>query len=46
MRQIHPDHLRYFSYGLLLTGFLLLIVNHLTITLGHPWLIPHFLRLY
>ena len=46
MRQLHPDHHWLISYGLLLAGFLLLIINHFSILLGNPWLIPHFLRLY
>ena len=33
-------------YTLLLAGFLFLLINHLSIVMGNPWLIPPFLRLY
>ncbi|MET0066838.1 MAG: hypothetical protein ABW076_10900 [Candidatus Thiodiazotropha sp.] len=31
--------------ALLLLGFLLLMINHLTVIAGDPWLIPEFLKL-
>ena len=30
----------------LLAGSLLLLINHLSVIMGHPWLIPPFLRPY
>ncbi|MCU7805264.1 MAG: hypothetical protein KZQ82_18970 [Candidatus Thiodiazotropha sp. (ex Lucinoma annulata)] len=34
------------GYALLLLGFIMLLVNHASIIMGDPWLIPTFLRLY
>jgi hypothetical protein len=34
-----------FTLGLPLLGMLLLIVNHISVVIGHPWLIPSFLQL-
>jgi len=34
------------SYVLLLLGFIMLLINHVSIIMGDPWLIPEFLRLY
>ncbi len=39
------DHALY-RYAWLLAGFLLLLINHLSVATGHPWLIPPFLRPY
>jgi hypothetical protein len=36
---------RMLGSALLLLGFLLLIINHLTVIAGNPWLIPEFLQL-
>lgn len=33
------------TLGLPLLGMFLLIVNHISVTAGHPWLIPAFLQL-
>ena len=33
-------------YLLLLLGLLFLLVNHISVTTGHLWLIPSFLRIY
>jgi uncharacterized membrane protein SirB2 len=33
------------GYTLLLMGFVLLAVNHISVVLGNPWLIPEFLKL-
>lgn len=33
-------------YGLLALGFLLLLINHVTVVSGDPWLIPSFLQLH
>jgi hypothetical protein len=38
-------HWRY-GHALLLIGFALLVINHLSVVMGHAWLIPSFLRLY
>lgn len=40
------DHHWIYGYTLLLLGFVLLVINHLTVVMGDPWLIPTFLRLY
>ncbi|MCU7930452.1 MAG: hypothetical protein KZQ90_06600 [Candidatus Thiodiazotropha sp. (ex Codakia rugifera)] len=34
------------GYTLLLLGFVMLLVNHASIVMGDPLLIPNFLRLY
>ncbi len=31
--------------ALLMLGFVLLIINHLSVIAGNPWLIPEFLKL-
>ncbi|MGD8914306.1 MAG: hypothetical protein PVI97_09265 [Candidatus Thiodiazotropha sp.] len=33
------------SYTLLLGGFTLLFINHVSVVMGNPWLIPEFLKL-
>jgi hypothetical protein len=32
-------------YALLLMGFILLLINHISVIMGDPWLIPEFLKL-
>ncbi|MET0029373.1 MAG: hypothetical protein ABW101_17210 [Candidatus Thiodiazotropha sp.] len=39
------DFRRVSGSALLLLGFVLLIINHLTVIAGNPWLIPEFLKL-
>ena len=34
------------GYSLIAVGFLLLLINHITVVTGDPWLIPSFLRLH
>ena len=46
MPDSNPDHHRLLRYILLLAGFLILLINHISIVMGDPWLIPEFLRLY
>ncbi|MCU7919995.1 MAG: hypothetical protein KZQ95_16810 [Candidatus Thiodiazotropha sp. (ex Epidulcina cf. delphinae)] len=43
---LDPDLQRLSGYVLILTGFGLLLINHVSIIMGNPWLIPAFLRLY
>jgi uncharacterized membrane protein SirB2 len=33
------------SYTLLLGGFSLLFINHISVVMGNPWLIPELLKL-
>lgn len=35
-----------FDYPLLFLGFLLLVINHISVVAGNPWLIPGFMRLF
>lgn len=44
--EISAELERTLCYGLLAVGFLLLLVNHVTVLNGDPWLIPAFLRLH
>ncbi|MCU7810694.1 MAG: hypothetical protein KZQ77_05590 [Candidatus Thiodiazotropha sp. (ex Notomyrtea botanica)] len=46
MMNISPDVFRLYGYAMIVAGLLLLLINHITVTLGDPWLIPGFLRLY
>ena len=46
MPDFRPDNHWWMRYALLLLGFLFLLINHLSILMGDPWLIPSFLRLY
>ena len=39
------DLQRLIGYALLLLGFMLLFINHVSVVIGDPWLIPEFLRL-
>jgi hypothetical protein len=34
------------GYSLIILGFLTLLINHISVVMGNPWLIPDFLRLY
>ncbi|MEW8026235.1 MAG: hypothetical protein AB2792_14885 [Candidatus Thiodiazotropha sp.] len=45
MTEAVADLRRLSGYTLLLMGFMLLIINHVSIVLGNPWLIPEFLKL-
>jgi hypothetical protein len=33
------------GYTLLIMGFILLLLNHVSVLMGDPWLIPEFLKL-
>jgi hypothetical protein len=33
------------GYILLLVGFSILMINHISVLMGNPWLIPEFMRL-
>lgn len=46
MPAFKPDNHWWLRYALLLAGFLFLLLNHVSIVMGDPWLIPNFLRLY
>jgi hypothetical protein len=39
------DLQRLTGYTLLLVGFVFLVVNHISVVMGDPWLIPEFLKL-
>lgn len=43
LRQTSPWR---FDYPLLFLGFVLLVLNHITVVAGDPWLIPGFMRLF
>ncbi|MES9817217.1 MAG: hypothetical protein ACH255_09995 [Candidatus Thiodiazotropha sp.] len=45
MTEAVADLQRLTCYTLLLMGFMLLIVNHVSVVLGDPWLIPEFLKI-
>lgn len=45
MTEAVADLQRLAGYTLLLMGFMFLIINHVSIVLGDPWLIPEFLKL-
>ncbi|MES9947076.1 hypothetical protein [Candidatus Thiodiazotropha sp. CDECU1] len=45
MTEAAVDLQRLSGYVLLLMGFVLLFVNHVSVVVGDPWLIPEFLRL-
>ncbi|MBT3013836.1 MAG: hypothetical protein KUF77_19705 [Candidatus Thiodiazotropha sp. (ex Lucina aurantia)] len=45
MTEAVADLQRLTGYTLLCMGFMLLIINHVSIVLGDPWLIPEFLKL-
>ena len=40
------DVQRLSGYALLVVGFLMLLLNHISVLMGNPWLIPDFMRLY
>jgi uncharacterized membrane protein SirB2 len=40
---VNLQHL--YAYTLLLMGFALLLINHVSVVTGDAWLIPEFLRL-
>lgn len=46
MRLTNLDLRQLTGYTLIILGFTLLTINHITVLLGDPWLIPGFLRLY
>jgi hypothetical protein len=46
MRKEPVELLRLPSYALLLVGFILLLVNHISVIMGNPWLIPELLKLH
>jgi hypothetical protein len=46
MRLTNLDRQQLTGYTLIILGFTLLIINHITVLLGNPLLIPGFLRLY
>ncbi|MCU7845620.1 MAG: hypothetical protein KZQ93_17455 [Candidatus Thiodiazotropha sp. (ex Monitilora ramsayi)] len=46
MSDVSLDLERIAGYTLIAVGFLLLVINHITVVAGDPWLIPSFLRLY
>jgi hypothetical protein len=45
MTEAIVDLQRLIGYTLLLVGFVLLVVNHISVVMGDPWLIPEFLKL-
>jgi hypothetical protein len=45
MRKPKPPRLLRLRYLILLLSFLFLLINHVSIVLGVPWLIPSFLRI-
>ncbi|MBT2969750.1 MAG: hypothetical protein KME56_07565 [Candidatus Thiodiazotropha sp. (ex Ctena orbiculata)] len=45
MTEAVVDIQRLTGYALLLMGFVLLFVNHISVVAGDPWLIPEFLKL-
>lgn len=45
MTEAVVDIQRLTGYALLLMGFVLLFVNHISVVAGDPWLIPGFLKL-
>ncbi|MES9972608.1 MAG: hypothetical protein ABW092_21440 [Candidatus Thiodiazotropha sp.] len=45
MTEAAVDLQRLSGYALLLTGLVLLLINHVSVVTGDPWLIPEFLRL-
>ena len=46
MPETKPDYRWILRYALLVVGFLFLLLNHVTVVMGDPWLIPTFMRLY
>lgn len=46
MSDVSLDLERIAGYTLIAVGFFLLMINHITVVTGDPWLIPSFLRLY
>jgi hypothetical protein len=46
MAEVSMDVQRLSGYSLLLIGFILLLINHVSVILGNPWLIPEFMRLF
>lgn len=40
------DLQRHPGYALLVMGFMLLLINHVSVIMGDPWLIPAFLKLH
>lgn len=45
MKEAAIDLQRPNGYVLLVMGFVLLLVNHISVIMGNPWLIPEFLKL-
>jgi hypothetical protein len=46
MENTDLDAVQLTSYSLIILGFLTLLINHISVVMGNPWLIPDFLRLY
>jgi hypothetical protein len=46
MSKAESDILQKLGYTLVLFGFLMLVINHISILMGNPWLIPEILRLH
>jgi hypothetical protein len=40
------NNYRFAGYALIVVGFLLLALNHVSILHDNPWLIPEFMRIY
>ncbi|MBT3046861.1 MAG: hypothetical protein AB2728_04230 [Candidatus Thiodiazotropha sp.] len=45
MTEAAVDIQRLSGYALMLMGFVLLFINHISVVAGDPWLIPEFLKL-
>ncbi|MFC1365713.1 MAG: hypothetical protein G8D61_18870 [gamma proteobacterium symbiont of Ctena orbiculata] len=45
MTEAAVDIQRLSDYALMLMGFVLLFINHISVVAGDPWLIPEFLKL-
>lgn len=46
MHRLRPQSPWRFDYPLLFLGFVLLIINHISVVTGNPWMIPSFMRLF
>jgi hypothetical protein len=46
MEDTDLDLVQLSEYSLIILGFLALLINHISVLMGDPWLIPDFLRLY
>jgi hypothetical protein len=46
MEDTDLDLVQLSGYSLIILGFLALLINHISVLMGDPWLIPDFLRLY